>query len=123
MDTDKELARVLKALSDPTRFHLVRLLAEQGEGGALCVGALGHRLGVSQSAVSQHLAVLRGVGLVVDERRGYFVHYRVDRSRIAATLAQVQTMLVDVHNTPACAEHNPGSSCQCSGAGAGEEEE
>ena len=51
---------------------------------ARCVGALARQLGVSQSAVSQHLAVLRAAGLVADERRGYFVHYRLDRERLAA---------------------------------------
>ena len=83
MDDIKEMARVFKALSDETRLRLVMLLAEQGPDGALCVGALAKRLGVTQSAVSQHLAVLRAAGLVIDERRGYFVHYRVNRHRLA----------------------------------------
>ena len=82
MDDIKDTARVFKALSDETRLRLVKLLAEQGPEGALCVGALANRLGVTQSAVSQHLAVLRGAGLVVDERRGYFVHYRLNRRRL-----------------------------------------
>lgn len=83
MDEIKETVRILKALADETRLRLVRLLADQTPDGALCVGALASRLGVSQSAVSQHLAVLRAAGLVVDERRGYFVHYRLDRERVA----------------------------------------
>ena len=83
MDDIKEMARVFKALSDETRLRLVMLLAEQGPEGALCVGALARRLGVTQSAVSQHLAVLRAADLVIDERRGYFVHYRVNQRRLA----------------------------------------
>jgi ArsR family transcriptional regulator len=80
MDEIEELAEVFKALSDPTRMRLVKLL---GEGrGALCVNALAHRLGVSQSAVSQHLRVLRQVGLVRGERRGYFVHYSLDQQAL-----------------------------------------
>ncbi|MGI5835450.1 MAG: ArsR/SmtB family transcription factor [Chloroflexota bacterium] len=83
MDNVKNLARIFKALSDETRLRLVLLLANQGTDGALCVGALAKRLGVTQSAVSQHLAVLRAAGLVIDERRGYYVHYRVNRDRLA----------------------------------------
>jgi len=79
MDEIEELAEIFKALSDPTRLRLVKLLSgcSPGEcdGGALCVNALAHRLGVTQSAVSQHLRVLRHAGLVNGERRGPFVHY------------------------------------------------
>ena len=46
--------------------------------GALCVNALAHKLGVTQSAVSQHLRVLRQAGLVRGERYGAFVHYALD---------------------------------------------
>ena len=74
----EKLADIFKALSDPTRLGLVRLLS--GNEGALCVNALSHMLGVSQSAVSQHLRVLRQAGLVRGERRGYFVHYALDRN-------------------------------------------
>jgi ArsR family transcriptional regulator, arsenate/arsenite/antimonite-responsive transcriptional repressor len=82
LDDAKELSRVFKALSDETRLRLVMLLARQGTEGALCVGALARRLGVTQSAVSQHLAVLRAADLVIDERRGYYVHYRVNHARL-----------------------------------------
>ena len=91
----KELARLFKALSDETRLRLLKLLADRGPDDALCVGALAVNLGVTQSAVSQHLAVLRAANLVVDERRGYFVHYRLNRAslghwrkRIRATLGE-----------------------------------
>jgi DNA-binding transcriptional ArsR family regulator len=47
--------------------------------GALCVNALAHMLGVSQSEVPQHLRVLRQAGLVRGERYGSFVHYALDK--------------------------------------------
>lgn len=93
MDDVKDLARIFKALSDETRLRLVLLLADQGADGALCVGALAKRLGVTQSAVSQHLAVLRAAGLVIDERRGYYVHYRVNRGRLAEWQEQISETL------------------------------
>lgn len=78
-----EPASFFAALADPTRLHLVELLALQPAGRALCVNALAHRLGISQPAVSQHLQVLRGVGLVYSERRGARVHYFLDRGRLS----------------------------------------
>jgi DNA-binding transcriptional ArsR family regulator len=87
MDDIAELAATLKILSDPTRLRLIRLLGRHK--GSLCVNALARRLGVTQSAVSQHLRVLRGAGLVQADRQGYRVHYSLDAVRVA----QVQQLL------------------------------
>ncbi|MGD9284051.1 MAG: metalloregulator ArsR/SmtB family transcription factor [Desulfobacterales bacterium] len=82
MDNIEQLVEIFKALSDPTRLRLVKLLNECQpgvcKGGPLCVNALAHQLGVSQSAVSQHLRILRQAGLVSGARRGSFMHYSVD---------------------------------------------
>lgn len=91
----KELARLFKSLSDETRLRLLKLLADQEPDGALCVGALAVNLGITQSAASQHLAILRAAGLVIDERRGYFVHYRLNRSRLRWWREQVRATLGD----------------------------
>ena len=80
MNEIEELTEVFKALSDPTRLRLVKLLGEHE--GALCVNALARRLDVSQSAVSQHLRVLRQTGLVKSVRRGSSVHYRLDQDSL-----------------------------------------
>jgi ArsR family transcriptional regulator len=77
------LVRVYRALGDRTRLQLVTLLAALEPGDALCVNALVARLGVSQPAVSQHLAVLRAADLVIAERRGYHVHYRLNPAALA----------------------------------------
>jgi DNA-binding transcriptional ArsR family regulator len=87
MNAVEELADAFKALSDPTRMRLIKLLGESG--GALCVNALAHKLGVTQSAVSQHLRVLRQAGLVRGERRGYFVHYALDEDGLEQHKAKV----------------------------------
>jgi ArsR family transcriptional regulator len=88
MDEIEELAEIFKALSDPTRLRLVKLLSDQSvsmcQGTCdnqkfLCVNALANKVGVTQSAVSQHLRVLRQVGLVRGERRGSFMHYSIDK--------------------------------------------
>ena len=74
-----KLAQRLKVLSVGTRVRIVQLL----KGRALCVNALADRLNVTQSAVSQHLRVLRQAGLVIDEKRGYYVHYRLNEETFA----------------------------------------
>lgn len=60
------MTEVFDALAQPHRREIMRLLA----GGELSVGALASRFDVSQPAVSQHLAVLKAAGLVVDRRDG-----------------------------------------------------
>jgi DNA-binding transcriptional ArsR family regulator len=79
----QELVRFFKALGDETRLRLVALLAQQEPGRALCVGRLASELGVTASAVSQHLRVLKDLGLVRGERRGYRLHYFLDLERLA----------------------------------------
>jgi ArsR family transcriptional regulator len=85
-------AALFAVLADPTRLKLLRLLAQQREPTALCVNALAYRLGVTQSAVSQHLRVLKSAGLVKGERRGYRIHYFINQE----ALTQAQEHISDV---------------------------
>ena len=78
MDDPQKIARIFKALSVDTRVQILQLLKEQ----VLCVGALAARLEVSSAAVSQHLRILRDADLVVPEKRGYYVHYRVNEETL-----------------------------------------
>jgi DNA-binding transcriptional ArsR family regulator len=91
MNEIEELTEVFKALSTPTRLRLVKLLSENE--GALCVNALARRLDVSQSAVSQHLRVLRQTGLVKSERRGSSVHYLLDQDSLKQYRAKLRETL------------------------------
>ena len=79
----RQLTRFFKALGDETRLSLVALLTQQEPGRALCVGRLAQELDVTPSAVSQHLRVLKDLGLVQSERRGYRIHYFLDSERLA----------------------------------------
>jgi len=66
-------ARVMKALAHPTRLFLVEVLSQ----GERCVRELTEMVGADVSTVSKHLAVLRGAGLVLDDKRGAQVFYRL----------------------------------------------
>ncbi|MCX4671239.1 metalloregulator ArsR/SmtB family transcription factor [Streptomyces sp. NBC_01381] len=70
-----EATRVFALLSDPTRLHVLWLLA-LGEGES-DVGSLAERCAASRTAVSQHLAKLRLAGLVETRRDGRHIHYRL----------------------------------------------
>ena len=78
-----QMADFFKALGDPTRLKIIRLLASNPER-SLCVGALAQRLGITQPAVSQHLKVLKNVGIVDPNRDGFRVHYTVNAETLAA---------------------------------------
>ena len=67
---------VLEALADPTRRSIVSQLAR----GPVTVGVLAGRLPVTRPAVSQHLQVLLGAGLVSYETRGTRNVYRLEQS-------------------------------------------
>lgn len=66
-------AEVLKTLASPRRLNILHELAR----GPIEVGRLAESIGASQPSVSQHLAVLRTAGIVVAERNGREVRYRL----------------------------------------------
>jgi ArsR family transcriptional regulator len=78
-------AQLAKLLAQPSRFQAVLLLARHGE---MSVTDLCRRLGRQQSALSQHLGLLRNAGLVRSDRRGKSRFYRVELSRIGEAIRQ-----------------------------------
>ena len=95
MSQIQNLSRFFRALGDETRLHLVVLLAQQESGRAFCVSRLARELDVTSSAVSQHLRVLKDLGLVRGERRSYRIHYFLDRERLAEYQEIAQEILGD----------------------------
>jgi ArsR family transcriptional regulator len=69
-----ELARLLKALADPTRLRLVSMVAAH-EGGEACVCDLTEPLGLTQPTVSHHLKILVDAGLFTREKRSVWSYY------------------------------------------------
>ena len=90
MDTN-----LLKALGDPRRFQMLRLLSER----SYCVSALARVSSLSESAVSQHLKILREAKLVYGVKRGYYTHYCVDREVLGSVIAELEQMR-DVQRKP-----------------------
>ena len=75
-----DAAEIFKALGDPTRLKILKLIITKGNN--LCVGKIANVLDVSQPAVSQHLKVLKNAGLVEADRQGFHVHYQVVKNSL-----------------------------------------
>ncbi|MDN4175535.1 metalloregulator ArsR/SmtB family transcription factor [Nocardioides sp. SOB77] len=79
----ERLARMFKALGDPTRVRLLSLIAAQPDREA-CVCDLTEPVGLSQPTVSHHMKQLVEAGLVVREQRGRWAFYRLVEDTLAA---------------------------------------
>lgn len=79
----ERLARVFKALGDPTRVRLVSIIAAS-EGGEACICDLTEPVGLSQPTVSHHMKLLTEAGLVEREQRGKWAYFRVVGSALDA---------------------------------------
>jgi len=77
----EDLARVFAALADPVRLRLLSLVADSGE---LCSCDMLGPLGKAQPTVSHHTKILADAGLIVGERRGRWVWWRIVPERLAA---------------------------------------
>ena len=69
-----DLARLLKALADPTRLRLVSMVAAH-ENGEACVCDLTEPLGLTQPTISHHLKILVDAGIFTRDKRGVWAYY------------------------------------------------
>ncbi|MDA8285533.1 MAG: metalloregulator ArsR/SmtB family transcription factor [Actinomycetota bacterium] len=83
-DEATEMARLLGALADPVRLRLLSLVAAGGE---VCSCDLEAPLARSQPTVSHHTKVLADAGLIIGQRRGRWMWWKVAPSRLAALCA------------------------------------
>jgi ArsR family transcriptional regulator, lead/cadmium/zinc/bismuth-responsive transcriptional repressor len=85
--TVEALADTFRALGDPTRVRILHALSH----GELCVSDLADAVGISESAASHQLRLLRGMRLVRPRRAGRQVYYAVDDHHILELLQQALT--------------------------------
>ena len=93
-----EVASVLKALANPHRLAILCHLAEVGES---TVGALTGAIGLSQSALSQHLARMRQEDVVAFRRESQTLWYRIGDPRIAELMAELYRLYCAPSSRPA----------------------
>ncbi|ATY83938.1 ArsR family transcriptional regulator [Kyrpidia spormannii] len=78
-----------KALSDPTRRQILRLL----RGGDLTAGEIADHFSLTKPSISHHLNILKHAGLVLDERRGQQIIYSLNTTVLQDVLAWVLEMV------------------------------
>jgi len=83
VDEAERIARVFKALGDPTRIRLLSLIAA-GDRGEACVCDLTEPVGLSQGTVSHHMKLLTDAGLVTREQRGRWAYYAITEGALEA---------------------------------------
>lgn len=69
----REFIKVMKALSDPNRVKMIKLLQRK----VLCVCEIKEALGLAQSSASKHLKILEEAGLITFSKEGLWVNYRL----------------------------------------------
>ncbi len=85
--TVEALAETFRVLGDPTRVRILDALSA----GELCVSDIAGQVGISESAVSHQLRLLRGMRLVRPRRAGRQVYYAVDDHHILELMNQALT--------------------------------
>ena len=88
----EDRAKVMKALAHPTRLFIVDELSK----GERCVCELTEMIGADVSTVSKHLALLKQAGVLLDERRGQQVYYRLRVPCILNFFGCVEAVLEEV---------------------------
>jgi len=83
------LARLLKALADPTRLRLVSMVAAH-DGGEACVCDLTAPLGLTQPTISHHLKILVEAGIFTRDKRGVWAYYSLVPAALSALSAVLQ---------------------------------
>jgi ArsR family transcriptional regulator len=92
-DMWKNVIAVARALSDPTRLRIIKLLTM----GELCVCQIEYLLAASQSRVSQNLAILKHADLVTDRRDGKWVYYMLNQPAVEQAMADLRAIFSEAN--------------------------
>ena len=102
------MPKLFKALSDPTRYRIFQLLLERHH----CTRSLAQALGISEPAVSQHMAVLKECGLVVGVRHCRHIHYTVNEQVLAEALVCMHGWIETSRSASDCQARNRCAFCE-----------
>jgi ArsR family transcriptional regulator, virulence genes transcriptional regulator len=94
-DRAANASQLLKALANENRLMLLCELLEAGE---MSVSALSEAIGLSQSALSQHLARMREEGLVETRRASQTIYYRVGNPNVARVIGTLRDIFCNPQN-------------------------
>ena len=108
-DIVRTMTEVFKSLGDPMRLKIIRMLASNPED-TLSVADLADRLGITQPATSQHIKVLKNVGILEANKVGFRVYYRINTTVMRSYKADIDELfeMAFTHcpDTETCEEYN-----------------
>ena len=87
------LELTLRALADPTRRAILELLKT----GALPAGEIAAHFSITDAAISRHLSILRGAGLIRDRRTGKYIYYELCASVLEEVMLWLSQLKGDGH--------------------------
>lgn len=87
--SEESISIIIKALSVNSRLQIVKLIRDR----KYCVNAIARKLEITQSAVSQHLKILKECNLVYAERYGSIIHYRLNPVTVDEFMKSLDAML------------------------------
>lgn len=102
----EDIVRILKALSNPTRFEITAMLRKRGE---LCECEIADALEITQSKASRHLRELSFAGLLKSRRRGLWIYFSIDGSIDGETAGLLEALVPFMEKLPP----RPGGGCGC----------
>jgi ArsR family transcriptional regulator, arsenate/arsenite/antimonite-responsive transcriptional repressor len=100
-------ADFFKCLSDPTRLDILKIILERQN---VCVCEITEILQLSQPKISRHLALLRNLFILLDERKGQWVYYRLNPNLPVWATSILDVLKAEVLNKPSS---NLSISVQC----------
>lgn len=95
-------AHFIHGLSNKTRLTILELLKLK----EMTVNEIVEQSKISQSSISQHLACLKGCGLVISRQEGKFVYYQIKNDQILALLQLIDSVVEDTEEDIACYQHH-----------------
>lgn len=93
MFENKELITIFKALADENRLKIVMLLAK----GELCACDILEHFEITQPTLSHHMGVLTKCGLIIGDRKGAWMHYRLNEDNLANISKFFNDLNLDEH--------------------------
>jgi len=82
-------AKIMKALAHPTRLFIVDQLSRRER----CVNELTGMVGSDMSTISKHLSVLKNAGIIIDEKRGLQVYYKLKFACVLNFFGCIESMM------------------------------
>ncbi|MFD0587418.1 ArsR/SmtB family transcription factor [Paenibacillus sp. GCM10027627] len=102
MSREETKAKFIRGFSDKTRLHILDSIKTEEK----TVSQIVEELSGNQSNVSQHLACLKGCGLIVSRQEGKYVYYSLRNENIAGMLTLIDTVFAQVEQEVAACERN-----------------